>query len=138
MASNQTTNYNLNQWAAEDRVLREEFNQDNAKIDTALPRFISGSYIGTGEEDITKHYSLGCRPKLLVLRTENTFSGNTYDVGVILTEVTTILFNSNGSYMQLPGSKAGLEDDGFFIKHGNPATLGLNREGVKQNYWAWC
>ena len=36
MASNQTSNYGLNQWAATDKVLREEFNQDNAKIDTAL------------------------------------------------------------------------------------------------------
>ena len=36
MASNQTSNYGLNQWEAEDRVIREEFNGDNAKVDTAL------------------------------------------------------------------------------------------------------
>ena len=36
MASNHTTNYNLNQWEATDQVLRTEFNQDNAKIDAAL------------------------------------------------------------------------------------------------------
>lgn len=36
MASSQTTNYGLNQWAAEDKVLREAFNQDNATIDAAL------------------------------------------------------------------------------------------------------
>lgn len=36
MASSQTTNYNLNQWEAGDAVLREQFNQDNAKIDMAL------------------------------------------------------------------------------------------------------
>lgn len=36
MASSQTSNYGLNQWTEEDRVLREEFNQDNAKIDAAL------------------------------------------------------------------------------------------------------
>ena len=36
MASSYTTNYQLNQWAAADKVLREEFNQDNAKIDGAL------------------------------------------------------------------------------------------------------
>ena len=36
MASNQTSNYGLNQWTATDKVLREEFNQDNAKIDGAL------------------------------------------------------------------------------------------------------
>ena len=36
MASNQTSNYGLNQWEATDQVLRTEFNADNAKIDAAL------------------------------------------------------------------------------------------------------
>ena len=36
MASNQTTNYGLNQWEATDQVLRTDFNSDNAKIEAAL------------------------------------------------------------------------------------------------------
>lgn len=36
MPSNYTSNYNLNQWEAEDKVLRTDFNADNAKIDAAL------------------------------------------------------------------------------------------------------
>ena len=36
MASNYTTNYQLNQWEATDQVLRTDFNADNAKIDAAL------------------------------------------------------------------------------------------------------
>jgi hypothetical protein len=36
MASNYTENYGLCQWEATDQVLREEFNQDNAKIDAKL------------------------------------------------------------------------------------------------------
>ena len=36
MASNYTTNYQLNQWEPTDAVQRVEFNQDNAKVDTAL------------------------------------------------------------------------------------------------------
>lgn len=36
MASNYTENLNLCQWAAEDPVLRTEFNADNAKLDAAL------------------------------------------------------------------------------------------------------
>ena len=36
VASNYTTNYQLNQWEAGDQVLRTEFNRDNQKIDTAL------------------------------------------------------------------------------------------------------
>ena len=36
MASNHTENHGLCQWEATDQVLREEFNQDNAKVDTSL------------------------------------------------------------------------------------------------------
>ena len=36
MASSYTSNYNLCQWEASDKVLRTEFNADNAKIDAAL------------------------------------------------------------------------------------------------------
>ena len=41
MPSNQTPNYALNQWERDDRVLMEDFNADNAKIDAALK---SGAY----------------------------------------------------------------------------------------------
>ena len=36
MPSNQTPNYALSQWERDDRVLMEDFNADNAKIDAAL------------------------------------------------------------------------------------------------------
>ena len=36
MATNYTTNYQLNQWEPTDAVQRVEFNQDNAKMDAAL------------------------------------------------------------------------------------------------------
>ena len=36
MSTNKTQHYQLNQWEAEDKVLRMEFNEDNQKIDTAL------------------------------------------------------------------------------------------------------
>ena len=36
MATNHTTNYQLNQWEATDQVLRTDFNEDNVKIDAAL------------------------------------------------------------------------------------------------------
>ena len=38
MPSNHTPNYALNQWERDDRVLMEDFNADNAKIDAALGR----------------------------------------------------------------------------------------------------
>ena len=36
MSTNHTSNYNLNQWVKSDKVLMEDFNADNAKIDAAL------------------------------------------------------------------------------------------------------
>ena len=36
MATNYTTNYQLNQWEPTDQVLRTDFNADNAKVDAAL------------------------------------------------------------------------------------------------------
>ena len=42
MASNQTTNYQLNQWESTDQVLRTDFNADNAKLDAALAALDSG------------------------------------------------------------------------------------------------
>ena len=52
---NKTPNYNLSQWAKSDRVLMDDFNADNAKIDAALAEMAAaalkihvGQYIGTG------------------------------------------------------------------------------------------
>ena len=65
MPSNQTPNYALSQWERDDRVLMEDFNADNAKIDAALAtqaallaglearkgncRIEFRSYVGTGQ-----------------------------------------------------------------------------------------
>ena len=63
MPSNHTPNYALNQWERDDRVLMEDFNADNAKIDAALAAHAAGlagkgncrvetfSYIGQSSED---------------------------------------------------------------------------------------
>lgn len=158
---NQTTNYQLSQWEASDRILMNDFNDDNAKIDaalktqadaiatletsvaakadaSALPQFVTGSYTGTGEVNITKHYSLGGRPKLVILRTENTNSSYISETGLIITEMGSISFNSWGeAFFKAAGQYAGLEDDGFFINHEDPADQGLNNTGVVQHYWAW-
>ena len=52
----ETQNYNLCQWAAEDRIMRTDFNDAMASIDTAIkaandamPRIATGTYTGTGE-----------------------------------------------------------------------------------------
>ena len=47
-----TTNYQLNQWAKSDRIMMDDFNADNQKIDAALAggaKIATGSYTGTGK-----------------------------------------------------------------------------------------
>lgn len=47
MPSSYTTNYKLNQWVRSDRVLMEDFNADNAKIDAAFRNHPSAELIST-------------------------------------------------------------------------------------------
>lgn len=89
MASNYTENYGLCQWEATDQVLREEFNQDNAKIDAALEakgncRIVSGTYVGSGQGDMNHpiHLDFGNPPLFLVITDNYTWMilvrGSTY------------------------------------------------------------
>ena len=93
MASGQTQNYQLNQWAAEDQVLRTDFNADNAKIDAALaemgaqiPRFISGSYTGTGTygPDGACELHFGFAPKMVFLNVQEMHNFNSQTIYCIL------------------------------------------------------
>ena len=97
MPSNHTTNYQLSQWAKSDQVLMEDFNADNAKLDTALKaeantraaavnainatlsgmvRLKAGSYTGDGAA--TRTISVGFTPKAVFVIL---VSGYTYAFG---------------------------------------------------------
>lgn len=72
MSTNKTQHYHLNQWEAEDKVLRAEFNQDNAKLDSAhgpggqeraelrsaIPKIVTGTYQGNGAASQTSPWAL--------------------------------------------------------------------------------
>ena len=45
MAGNYTQHYQLSQWQPQDRVLRTEFNQDNAKLDGAIAAAVPAGVI---------------------------------------------------------------------------------------------
>ena len=67
-----TTNYQLNQWVKSDRLMMDDFNADNQKIDAAIKavadgtmQFITGSYVGDGAED--RVIDLGVTPKLAIV-----------------------------------------------------------------------
>ena len=73
----QTGNYSLNQWEGQDRILREDFNADNAKIEAALDavqalsngaaKVVFGTY--QGNEAATRNITLGFTPRAVILTT---------------------------------------------------------------------
>ena len=78
MATNQTTNYQLNQWEPTDQVLRTDFNADNVKIEAALValsaasagygncQIETGSYVGT--EDTSNSLTFSGAPLLVFVQ----------------------------------------------------------------------
>lgn len=98
MASNYTEQYGLCQWEATDPVLRDEFNQDNRKMDEALngkaelsdvenlrervealeaqPQWIVGTYTGNGESSQT--ISLGKKPSAVFTLQSNGYLSQQY------------------------------------------------------------
>ena len=59
-----TQNLHLPQWEADDRIMMVDFNDAFQTLD-AMPRIVTGSYIGDGAESRT--ILLGVRPKLVIV-----------------------------------------------------------------------
>ena len=79
MAINHTTNYQLCQWEATDKVLRTDFNEDNQKIDLLGNCVIfAGSYTGTGEAgaDYPCTITFDFYPKVVILDTRTNHHAN--------------------------------------------------------------
>lgn len=81
-----TTNYQLNQWAKSDRLMMDDFNADNQKIDAAIKtaaqgncRVAVGSYVGTGAYGEANPNSIACpfRPLFIILDTQS-LHGSSY------------------------------------------------------------
>ena len=77
MATNHTTNYQLNLWEPGDSFLREEFNQNSQKIDAALGELAAqdrpvelGSYTGNGAAQ--RQFSFAFLPQALIVVEDNT------------------------------------------------------------------
>lgn len=142
MASGQTTNFGLNQWAAEDQVLREEFNQDNVKIEAALgllPKIITGSYVGTGTKDAV-HCNTGARPKLVIISTSNTQDSGAWVIYAIAWETSSLVIYNNTVRAQMsPNTAITFQEDGFTVNNGFwDKNSGFNVLEKTISYWAWC
>ena len=97
---NKTENFKLNQWEPEDDFLRADFNEDNAKLETALTelqtnaatctKMTFGSYSGSYAKgtDTRTAITLGFRPKAVLsvrndgrwyVNNDYCYGGMTYD-----------------------------------------------------------
>lgn len=106
MASNYTQQYQLNQWSADDQVLRTEFNGDNARIEAALAAHEQklsglneigieyGTYVGTGKAgpDYPNTLSFSQKPILIF-------------VGAGISATATLLYSAPIAYV--PGYSSG-------------------------------
>ena len=86
----QTENYQLNQWEASDRILREDFNNDNLKLENALEdlKTLCSSqiyllpYTGTGEAGPITH-TFPHRPVFICVMASGTFVCGTRGVATL-------------------------------------------------------
>jgi len=142
MPSNYTSNYKLNQWEADDRVLREDFNADNAKLDAALkalaagtPKIKAGYYIGDGLASRT--IDLGFTPDAVYLYCKSYPNGSGKNIygGLAVRGCNVRVTVSAGTYPALGVS------GGSFIAYeldiGDPSVaIHCNMDGVEYRYIA--
>ena len=141
MASNYTSNYGLCQWESTDHVLREEFNRDNAKLDSALAgllKIASGTYIGTGERGSEHPNTLTFPfpPQLVVIEAEMpnglalgtiVVRGQQYSAGVGVTSS-----SNHGLYLYLTWEENTLS----WYTGSNYEYNQLNALNTTYRYWA--
>lgn len=151
MASNYTKNYGLCQWEATDQVRREEFNQDNQKVDEALagkaelsnvedlsgrvetleaqPHWIVGTYTGNGEP--SQIISLGKKPSAVFALQSNGYLSQQYQTyyfgGLALPDHPV----KTGSHMIVE-----IKPKGFCVYEDDSEDINANSSGVVYHYMA--
>lgn len=161
MPSNYTTNYQLNQWEAGDKVERVDFNADNAKIDAAVKavdqarealgntvaalqttvarkqdaasavKFVTGSYTGDGAASRT--IPLGFTPKAVFVISQKgyTYSTSAFHGGLALTGCPV----ASGNYKILTIVNGGFE---VYYSRDTTWTVYTNASGVVLYYIAFA
>ena len=107
-----TTNYQLNQWAKSDRVMMDDFNADNTKIDAALKAnadaitaaaaaqtnctVVFGTYTGTGDytADSKNTLTFAGKPMLVIVYA---VGGSNKMLGLVLVRGANQTYNNRGT-----------------------------------------
>ena len=161
MSSSHTPNYQLSQWEAEDKVLRTDFNADNAKIDAAIkavdekaggkapaaelaalaaqvkalkatiPRVAAGTYTGSGQA--SRYISVGFDPKAVLIMTPLGETRYGY-------QITGGLAVQDGNMMGQGEMVLTIDSKGFTVCHSTESIhgefAGTNDNGVLYHYLA--
>ena len=143
---NYTKNYQLNQWDASDYVRREDFNEDNRKIEKAIAnagaKFAGGTYVGTGtySEENPVRLQFSFEPKLILLT--NCGGADRYSDGfavLIQGQTKAFLLLANGSDMNSTMFwKLYVTWNGTEVSWYNPnnENTSMNHNGYTYNYIA--
>ena len=109
---NKTANFQLNQWEKTDRVMMDDFNADNAKIEAALLnrncQFYTATYKGDGNG--SKTWTFPSKPIMVLIAGQSIttliqgspigftqFGANSYQLKVTWNENSVTWTNTNGS-----------------------------------------
>ena len=148
MATNHTTNYNLNLWEANDKFVREEFNENTTKLDAAIKaeadarstavnainsalsgkaRIAVGTY--TGNDNATQTIYVGFTPRAVLV---------TYCSGSITTETGTYggLAVSGGPTQINSVEGIAVTSGGFKVAYNSSQAVYTNRSGYSYHYLA--
>ena len=154
MASQQTPNYRLSRWAGTDRILMEEFNSDNDKIDTALKgnadgvaalqtalascgncKIVYGTYTGTGKAGSANPNKLTFdgKPVLVIVQEENQSSNMDINLRMLWPCTWAQGAATNGNWVNTVtwGAK-----QVAWYNHGDYAPTQFNEAGKKYYYLA--
>lgn len=133
-----TENYRLNQWDAQDAILREDFNADNAKIDAALAagaKIAIGSYVGTGTygADNPNSLTFEFEPKIIIVTQSKASSAS--DMFLALRGQTGYThFGSNGGYYNGSCAWDGNTVSWWCTNDSVGANVQFNRTGLTYHY----
>ena len=134
MSTNYTTNYNLNQWEATDKVLRTDFNEDNAKIDAALKSHddeLAGLETAIGAKG-------NCRVEVKTYTGTGTYgSGNRTSVSFSAVPKLVILIGGSGLAFLLGGNtKSAYLMDSTSTPYPSMGALNLSWSGSTARYYS--
>ena len=120
MATNHTTNYQLNLWEPTDKFSREEINENSEKLDAAVAAcfrpsnlpWVSGNYTQPQTGDVT--ITLGFRPSVVFFTTSDP------SFGIAMGAARFLVGNNRNisGNMVLIGFNCQFLDDGFLVNSG--------------------